>query len=323
MMNVSILKAVKAVSTLCGKRVRWTISPNMVSFGNSEYAIDILIDNFADPEKMDASGDSLASFELHMQSFGHCIGRKGQDCSPNIVANEWQTVEWVAIATDPDLTRYQLAGVLFTGDNVVATDGRRLHRGKLGLQVAPEGNLDKIVHSKAVSTVSKLLKAFKSDSLELKFRDNTFSVSTEDFTLHGILVEGRYPNWEMVIPSGKPNGHRASFTDSSQNYCEATVKRCKHEHQAAIAGLSAKQRKCMDEKIPTVEFVSDDGEVEMCLNAAFMADAIAMRGKSPTVSGMFWKDYEPILIDGGDRQAVLMPCTKEKKSERRETVNAA
>lgn len=105
-------------------------------------------------------------------------------------------------ATDQESTRYQLGGVLLEfGDelHLVATDGRRLSTvpvttsggQSLGSPIVPLKGLD------------AMLRAFGgASSVTLKTVGGTLQASSDKATIVTTLVEGRYPNWRGVIPTG-------------------------------------------------------------------------------------------------------------------------
>tara|TARA_R110000868_G_scaffold158036_3_gene385763 strand:- start:5869 stop:6972 length:1104 start_codon:yes stop_codon:yes gene_type:complete len=100
--------------------------------------------------------------------------------------------------------RYFLNGALLQVDGsnltVVATDGHRL---ALATENLPELNANTkiIVPRKGVLELMKLLGDVEND-VTLKISHNNIRVDAEDYTLTSKLVDGRYPDYQKVIPKG-------------------------------------------------------------------------------------------------------------------------
>lgn len=110
----------------------------------------------------------------------------------------------VDFATDVDSTRYQLGGVNFVaGDEslqLIATDGRRLAYYAIHTQAGP--SCQGIVPVRALGLAKRSLDACDGfvgvaiDKSSVEFRLGSVTIQTR-------LVEGRYPNWQAVIPAAE------------------------------------------------------------------------------------------------------------------------
>lgn len=98
--------------------------------------------------------------------------------------------------------RYFLNGALLHIEadclTVVATDGHRLALANSELAKA-QTETKIIVPRKAILEIMKLLNDDE-DDVELRFNNNHICVSAGNFTLTSKLVEGRYPDYQKVIP---------------------------------------------------------------------------------------------------------------------------
>jgi DNA polymerase-3 subunit beta len=107
-----------------------------------------------------------------------------------------------AYAASTDETRYVLNGVLlsFKEDKLtmVATDGRRLGLVEYEVEIAAETDL--ILPSKAVNELTHVL----GDEGELKIsvQGNQIMFEFNDVIVASKLIDGTYPNYQQVIPSG-------------------------------------------------------------------------------------------------------------------------
>lgn len=132
-------------------------------------------------------------------------------------------LEFVAIATDPDSSRFSMGAVCFEflPDNklrVIGTDGRRLHvASEVSDSVSPIAT-DLVYGGHAVKMAKAARKAdlakieltinewIDSEGREVKsspvFRVNFYSNGDRFSSYIFRLVEGRFPNWQQVIPRG-------------------------------------------------------------------------------------------------------------------------
>ena len=116
-------------------------------------------------------------------------------------------VDRTRFAISTEETRYYLNGIYFhtseTEDGVVlravATDGHRLARAEVE---APEGAVGMpgiIVPRKAVLELMRLFDAADGD-IEVALSENTIRLSIDGVVLTSKLIDGRFPDYERVIP---------------------------------------------------------------------------------------------------------------------------
>lgn len=130
-----------------------------------------------------------------------------------------ENIARTVFATAQDELRPVMNGVYFdlTKDHlaIVASDGHQLVRNCLTTIKAEEGKEASLILPKKVSF---LLKNFLRGTLEsdvtLTFDERRVNITTDNFTIESRLIEGRYPNYNSVIPQNNPNivaVDRASF----------------------------------------------------------------------------------------------------------------
>ena len=113
-------------------------------------------------------------------------------------------LERTAFAMAQQDVRYFLNGLLITleGDylTAVATDGHRLALAKVPLDL--EGASKKVIlPRKGVLELQRLL-ADSEEEVILALGDSHLRVSTGDFTLTSKLIDGKFPDFQRVIPRG-------------------------------------------------------------------------------------------------------------------------
>ncbi len=99
--------------------------------------------------------------------------------------------------------RYYLNGMYFELSSgrlrTVATDGHRLSLADINLTPADVDNSSMIVPAKAVHELAKLLDKVE-EPVDIIFGQQHFQVNTGHSTFVSKLIEGRYPDYERVIP---------------------------------------------------------------------------------------------------------------------------
>ncbi len=115
-------------------------------------------------------------------------------------------IEQCLFATAKESSRYAINGVLWEIKDkklmLVATDGRRLARSKVGLASAPKGEApaNLIVPAKAMGLLDKI-GAGEKDTVAIKLVDNQILMSCANVVISSNLVEGNFPKYEDIIPT--------------------------------------------------------------------------------------------------------------------------
>jgi DNA polymerase III subunit beta len=112
----------------------------------------------------------------------------------------------VAFAMANNDVRYYLNGALFQMNNneliLVATDGHRLAKTKLSTAhflTSEQDSINPIVPRKGILEIAKIINSATGE-IKLGFTENHLIVSTINGTLTTKLIDGRFPDWNRVIP---------------------------------------------------------------------------------------------------------------------------
>jgi DNA polymerase-3 subunit beta len=101
--------------------------------------------------------------------------------------------------------RYFLNGLLLEihSDHIlsVATDGHRLAKTQISVDGIDVDQVQSIVPRKAVIEIAKFLDAGSDELLSVKLNASHLLVQSGDFTFISKLIEGRFPDYEKVIPA--------------------------------------------------------------------------------------------------------------------------
>ncbi|MCR8917453.1 DNA polymerase III subunit beta [Bacteroides sp. ET225] len=110
-------------------------------------------------------------------------------------------------ATGDDELRPVMNGVYFditaADITLVATDGQKLVRNKTSLAHG-DANTSFILPKKPATLLKNLLPREDGD-VRIEFNDRNASFTLEDYQMTCRLIEGRYPNYNSVIPQRNPN----------------------------------------------------------------------------------------------------------------------
>lgn len=125
----------------------------------------------------------------------------------NISRSELKSlIDSCAFAMAQQDVRYYLNGMLFelgqSWFRVVATDGHRLAMHTTGVASNVEETQQIIVPRKGVLELSRLLAEPGEDDLTLLFGASHIRARLKDFTFTSKLVDGKFPDYQRVLPKG-------------------------------------------------------------------------------------------------------------------------
>jgi DNA polymerase-3 subunit beta len=110
-------------------------------------------------------------------------------------------------ATGNDDLRPVMSGVFFQFSSknvtVVGTDAHKLVR-YIRNDIISDRNSEFIMPKKALQVLKSILSDFEND-ISIEFNETNAKFTFENYTLSCRLIEGKYPNYEAVIPKENPN----------------------------------------------------------------------------------------------------------------------
>jgi len=113
-------------------------------------------------------------------------------------------IQKTSYAVSTDLTRPALCGVLWRlgpdGMMMVSTDGHRLAKLQIKKDMGKTGEADVIIPPKALSTIRNF--ADGNDEVTVKLAENSLSFKMKDVVVFSRLLEGPFPDFTKVIPTG-------------------------------------------------------------------------------------------------------------------------
>jgi DNA polymerase-3 subunit beta len=114
------------------------------------------------------------------------------------------TIARVARAASRDETRPHLTGVLVTASGhelrMVATDSYRLSVKETALEEELSGSLEANVPARTLQELGRIATAAGADSIGVAALENQVVFTVDDVVLSSRLVEGRFPNYQQLLP---------------------------------------------------------------------------------------------------------------------------
>ncbi|AKH68124.1 DNA polymerase III, beta subunit [Spongiibacter sp. IMCC21906] len=122
--------------------------------------------------------------------------------------------------------RYYLNGMLFEVESghlrVVATDGHRLAMATLPCDINVDQPSQVILPRKGVIELSRLLMNEDQDA-EVIVSNNHIRVVTQDFTFTSKLIDGKFPDYERVLPRGSTKLVLGSRSELKQAFARTAI----------------------------------------------------------------------------------------------------
>lgn len=226
-------------------------------------------------------------------------------------------------ATSTDDLRPVMCGVLFQltteGIIFVATDAHKLVKYSRK-DIFSSENVNFIMPKKPLNVLKSILgTAAEEDNVTIEYNEANAKFIFEEFTLICRLVDGKYPNYEAVIPKDNPNKLQVSRTKLSNSVHCVSIFSNKQTHQIKleIVGnelkLSAEDvdySNKADERL-TCQYEGDD--MKIGFNARFLlemlkvltSDEVQIEMSMPNRAGVL----TPLdgLVDGEEILMLVMP----------------
>jgi DNA polymerase-3 subunit beta len=232
-------------------------------------------------------------------------------------------IDTASFAMSTEETRYYLNGIFLTLKDellrAVATDGHRLARVDTKLPEGAIGMPGVILPRKAVLEVSRMLGGLKGEAakadigIELSDTKIRFAMPTGERLLSK-LVDGTFPDYERVVPTG--NANRFTVSGAAMASAVDRVATISSERGRAVKfvfGASETTLACAnpdqgsaEDAVPTAK--ADGDEITVGFNSKYCLDVLTRCGDADAVFALA-DGMSPAVVTGKDPQAlfVLMP----------------
>ena len=212
--------------------------------------------------------------------------------------------------------RYYLNGLLLeTGDDfvrAVATDGHRLAMCQIATSDGDAGGQQVIIPRKGVLELQRLLG--NGEELELAIGSNHIRARLDGIQFTSKLIDGRFPDYERVIPSPKDNRLRADREELRHALQRASI--LANEKYRGIRLELAAQSLKIQANNPEQEEAEDELEVEyggealeIGFNVTYLLDALAAVNGDEVEIGFVDSNSSCLIHAPGAQQSryVVMP----------------
>jgi len=212
--------------------------------------------------------------------------------------------------------RYYLNGMLLVLEGkqlrVVATDGHRLSYAETALET-DSGSREVIIPRKTVVELSKLL-GDVDDPVELRIGANQVTITLPGTELVTKLVDGKFPDYQRVIPLNQPRHLKANRQTVIQALQRAAilsnekfrgVRLVMSENTLGIVCNNNEQEEAADE----IEVSFTGGPLDMGFNVTYLLDGLAAVSTEEIILSLGDANSSMLLTSEGDPgfKYVVMP----------------
>jgi DNA polymerase-3 subunit beta len=230
-----------------------------------------------------------------------------------------EMIERTIFSVSTDETRYSLNGVFIEeaeGGKIrmVATDGHRLafEERAVGSLALPKGV---ILPRKGLAELKKLLESGTEGVVSLGFKENMGLVIKEKIELFMRLIDGDFPDYTKVIPTGNPNIAKLEHDEFLQALRRVSIlsseryKGIRMEFSDDKVSISANNPD-LGEAVEEIEAEYNGKALSIGFNARYLLDVLGILGGDGEISIELKDELSPSVIRKGGVDSylyVLMP----------------
>jgi DNA polymerase-3 subunit beta len=210
-------------------------------------------------------------------------------------------------AIDNESTRYALSGIAIEGDCIVATDARRL-----AVYSLPEPIVSEQI--KVPAKAAQILRRSFSivDRVQVRTDGSTATFTSNSISVHCRLLEGRFPRWRDVIPTGWQIGCTVN-ADSLLRAVRLTAATADKDDLSVTLEIGPQAIKLnsagsIGEGEQTVECHSD-GAVTIRVGSLYLAHALGTFPADQLVTIRAIDSESAILLELSGNRQIIMPLT--------------
>lgn len=187
-------------------------------------------------------------------------------------------------AASTNTSRPVLSGVLFDLDRdslkIVATDSYRLAERKIHLKEKTSISLQSVIPSRTIVELGKILSKSQEETLEINLTKNQVLFTIGTIELMSRLIEGKFPDYEKIIPKASKTKISVSTEDLSLVIKRVSLFARENNNSIKVAAtndgkliISTEETKIGEEKAEVA--VKVDGENnKIALNAQYLLDVL-------------------------------------------------
>jgi len=213
--------------------------------------------------------------------------------------------------------RYYLNGMLLEiskGEiRTVATDGHRLAMSQSEDSVNKEISLQVILPRKAVNELSRLLKESE-NPIQIELSNNYIKVLLEKAVFTSKLIDGRFPEYQRVMPSGSDKEVEADKQSLKQSLTRASIlsnekyRGIRFSLENNLLQLQAHNPE-QEEAEEELEVAYQGDELKIGFNVGYLLDAISVIEEDNVIIELKDSNSSALIYGKGNRESkyVIMP----------------
>lgn len=249
-----------------------------------------------------------SNFKLHMYdaneypSFIDIANMSKLDINRNSLINSFKKI---TPSIDNNNPKFELNGALIdiksTKINFVSTDTRRLSFVKIENQSASTAQI--IIPKKAVIEMQKLF----NEDIEVIYDETNFALKTENSLFFTKLINGKYPDYEKIIPSNikqKINLPKDEMIDSIKLVTSlfANIKMTFSSNSIILESLDEES-----EARTQVDFENNiENEIVIAANSKYLLDFLSTSSNQTIILGINDPNL-PFFLEDGNFGTIIMP----------------
>lgn len=212
-------------------------------------------------------------------------------------------IKKIAYSASTDTIKPVFNGIHYDGSHLVATDSRRL-------SVARAGENAEVSIIMPLRFTVEMRRLF-GDDITLTVSDNMITAFNETISLSSRLVDGKFPNWQQVIPAKSTHtididvAQLKSTISRIVGYANGPAFRLLFELTGNDMKISASNDGGGNAE-ETVTFGGDACEIRFALNGAYLLETLANVSGDVVQCGLT-EPMSPVVFSCGDEKHVIMP----------------
>ena len=226
-------------------------------------------------------------------------------------------IEKTSFAMAQQDVRYYLNGMLWEVSNqqlrLVATDGHRLAMCTLATELSVEKDCQVIVPRKGVNELARLLMDETQDA-EVLIGSNHIRVVTQGFTFTSKLIDGKFPDYDRVLPRGSTKEVLGSRDALKQAFARTSIL-SNEKYRGIRLQLTSGELKIQAnnpeqeeaEEVVAVDYQGSD--LEIGFNVSYLVDVLSVIGGDTVKLSLADANSSALLEepDSSESAYVVMP----------------
>lgn len=258
--------------------------------------------------------DKVTTFRPPLRDAGEFVGWTTPKESLQLDASKFNpAVRRTAFAADVESTRYALGGVLVDIKNgevgLAATDSRRLAVESFAIDSDAEWR--GVIPSQAIVIAASLM----GGSFTLHHGTNDCEFQGPDTSFYTRLMEGRFPQWQDVIPKQAPPCQVTLACNALMNMVIQAMLVTNEESRGVDFNIRDRLLRCTSAGKGTADInlpVAFDGQAGATLDPRFLRDAFSkFDGEAKVSWGIDSTGPNVFQVEGCEWKYVVMPLARE------------